>query len=189
MGLLIPFSTLTPEQQSAAMMPTDRHRVITGGPGSGKTLVLLHRFGYLFQRGGGRPDIGRLFVFTTTLKDFVKAALPDAGVPEDMVTTFDKWCADVYRKHVGARLPYHQVGKRSQPDFAEIRKAVHEAVVQRGAMRGTYEFVVVDEGQDLTVEAIAEMTGFAHSNYLQAVFKEAHGLTPAQFRRQRKPLF
>lgn len=154
MGWLIPFSTLTPEQQNAAMMPTDRHRVITGGPGSGKTLVLLHRFGYLFQRGGGRPEIGRLFVFTTTLKDFVKAALPDAGVPEDMVTTFDKWCADIYRKHVGARLPYHQVGKRNQPDFAAIRQAVHDAVVQRGAMRGAYEFVVVDEGQDLTVEAI-----------------------------------
>lgn len=154
MGWLIPFSTLTPEQQSAAMMPTDRHRVITGGPGSGKTLVLLHRFGYLFQRGGGRTDIGRLFVFTTTLKDFVKAALPDTGVPEEMVTTFDKWCADIYRKHIGARLPYHQVGKRSQPDFASIRRSVYEAVVKRGVMRGSYEFVVVDEGQDLTVEAI-----------------------------------
>ena len=154
MGWLIPFSTLTPEQQSAAMMPTDRHRVITGGPGSGKTLVLLHRFGYLFQRSGGRPESGRLFVFTTTLKDFVKAALPDTGVPEDMVTTFDKWCADIYRKHVGARLPYHQVGKRSQPDFATIRQSVYQVVVQRGVMRGAYEFVVVDEGQDLTVEAI-----------------------------------
>lgn len=161
MGWLIPFSTLTPEQQSAAMMPTDRHRVITGGPGAGKTLVLLHRFAYLFQRGGGRPDSGRLVVFTTTLKDFVRAALPDAGVPEDMVTTFDKWCADIYRKHVGARLPYHQVGKRSQPNFATIRRAVHEAVVQRGVMRGAYEFVVVDEGQDLTVEAIEMLAAVA----------------------------
>jgi len=153
-GWLIPFSSLTPEQQGAAMMPTDRHRVITGGPGSGKTLVLLHRFGYLFQRGGGRPDSGRLLVFTTTLKDFVRAALPDTGVPEEMVTTFDKWCADAYRAHVGTRLPYQQVGKRSQPDFAAIRRAVHEAVVKRGALRGTYDFVVVDEGQDLTLEAI-----------------------------------
>lgn len=154
MGWLIPFSSLTPEQQTAAMMPTDRHRVITGGPGSGKTLVLVHRFGYLYQRAGGRHDKGRLFVFTTTLKDFVRAALPDTGVPEDMVTTFDKWCADVYRAHVDKKVPYQQVGKRSQPDFATIRRAVHEAVVKRGVQRGTHDFVVVDEGQDLTLEAI-----------------------------------
>lgn len=36
---------------------------------------------------------------------------------------------------------------------------------------------------DLTVEAIAELTGFAHSHYLQAAFKEAHGQTPGEFRR------
>jgi LacI family transcriptional regulator len=42
---------------------------------------------------------------------------------------------------------------------------------------------------NLTIETIAEMTGFAHSHYLQAVFKEAHGVTPAQFRRQKQSLF
>jgi LacI family transcriptional regulator len=37
---------------------------------------------------------------------------------------------------------------------------------------------------DLTVDAIAEATGFAHSHYLQALFKQISGLTPAAFRRQ-----
>ena len=36
---------------------------------------------------------------------------------------------------------------------------------------------------DLTIDAIAEQTGFAHSHYLQAVFKETYGQTPGQFRR------
>lgn len=36
---------------------------------------------------------------------------------------------------------------------------------------------------DLTIDAIAAQTGFAHSHYLQAAFKEAHGLSPGRFRR------
>ncbi|MSU73493.1 MAG: DNA-binding transcriptional regulator [Opitutus sp.] len=37
---------------------------------------------------------------------------------------------------------------------------------------------------DLTIEAIAEQTGFAYSHYLQAAFKQVHGLTPGEFRRR-----
>lgn len=36
---------------------------------------------------------------------------------------------------------------------------------------------------DLTIEVIARQTGFAHSHYLQAAFKEAYGQTPGAFRR------
>ncbi|MEW6304560.1 MAG: DNA-binding transcriptional regulator [Verrucomicrobiota bacterium] len=36
---------------------------------------------------------------------------------------------------------------------------------------------------DLTIEAIAAETGFAHSHYLQAAFKERHRQTPGEFRR------
>ena len=36
---------------------------------------------------------------------------------------------------------------------------------------------------DLTVENIAEQTGFAHSHYLQAAFKDTYGQTPGAFRR------
>jgi len=154
MGWLVPFSSLTPEQQNATLMPTEGHRVLVGGPGSGKTLVLLHRFAYLFQRNGSKTDSCRMFVFTTTLKDFIKAALPDAGVPADLVTTFDKWCADVYRAHIHARLPRKVVGKVNKPDFAAIREAVHEAVTKRGLLKHSYDFVVVDEGQDLTTQAV-----------------------------------
>ncbi|MEQ1841755.1 MAG: AraC family transcriptional regulator, partial [Verrucomicrobiales bacterium] len=37
---------------------------------------------------------------------------------------------------------------------------------------------------DLTIDAIAVQTGFAHSHYLQAAFKESHGQTPGGFRRK-----
>jgi LacI family transcriptional regulator len=37
---------------------------------------------------------------------------------------------------------------------------------------------------DLTIEVIAEQTGFAYSHYLQAAFKNQHGETPGEFRRR-----
>ena len=77
MGWLVPYSSLTPEQQQAVMLPLEGHRVIVGGPGAGKTLVLLHRFSYLFQLHGSDPAVGKLFVFTTTLKDFIRSALTE----------------------------------------------------------------------------------------------------------------
>lgn len=161
MGWLVPYSSLTPEQQQAVMLPLEGHRVIVGGPGAGKTLVLLHRFSYLFQLHGSDPAVGKLFVFTTTLKDFIRSALTDVDVPEDCVSTFDKWCAGFYREHVGRSVPWRQDGNARGPDFAAIRTAVHEAVVQRGVMKGKYTFAVVDEGQDLTTQAMEIIAGVA----------------------------
>jgi LacI family transcriptional regulator len=37
---------------------------------------------------------------------------------------------------------------------------------------------------NLTIDAIAEQTGFTHSHYLQAAFKQRHGTTPGRFRRR-----
>lgn len=35
---------------------------------------------------------------------------------------------------------------------------------------------------ELTIDVIAQQTGFAYSHYLQAAFKSAYGLTPGEFR-------
>ena len=42
-GWLVPRSDLTPEQLRAIELPPTEHRVVIGGPGSGKTQMLLHR--------------------------------------------------------------------------------------------------------------------------------------------------
>jgi LacI family transcriptional regulator len=39
---------------------------------------------------------------------------------------------------------------------------------------------------DLTVDAIAALTGFAHSHYLQAAFRSLRGQTPGQYRRMHR---
>lgn len=40
---------------------------------------------------------------------------------------------------------------------------------------------------DLTIDTIAAQTGFAHSHYLQAAFKEQRGCTPGEWRRTQDP--
>lgn len=40
---LLPLEDLTPEQVRAVELKPSEHRLIFGGPGSGKTQVLLHR--------------------------------------------------------------------------------------------------------------------------------------------------
>ena len=44
---------------------------------------------------------------------------------------------------------------------------------------------------DLTIEVIAEKTGFAYAHYLQAAFKQIYGQTPGEYRRagSGSPLF
>jgi LacI family transcriptional regulator len=39
---------------------------------------------------------------------------------------------------------------------------------------------------DLTIEVIAERTGFAHSEYLSVVFRREVGLPPGRYREQHR---
>lgn len=41
---------------------------------------------------------------------------------------------------------------------------------------------------DLTIEAIAELTGFSRAHYLQSTFRERYGIPPGEYRRQRQRL-
>ena len=124
MHWLIPFSSLTPAQQDAVQMDTRSHKAIVGGPGAGKTLVLLHRLNLLFHRAGKNPDVVRLFVYTNTLKEFIRAGNDVLEVPDECILTFDKWCFDTYQTHVDQRLPKTD----GKTDFDAIRAGVFHAI-------------------------------------------------------------
>ncbi|MDG4594671.1 MAG: AAA family ATPase [Candidatus Contendobacter sp.] len=159
MTWLIPRDELTNEQGRAAELKPDEHRLILGSPGSGKTMVLLHRARYLADQYQVPPDRYRIFVFTRALKAYIRSALDDLALPDDCVTTFDSWCSEYYLHYIGKRLPWNRELK--QTDFAEIRRAVWDRTQSLTATERLFDFVLVDEGQDLSTQTFETLKSIA----------------------------
>jgi len=152
MNWLIPREQLTAEQIRAVELSPTEHRLILGGPGSGKTQVLLHRADFLRERWKTKPERFHTFVFTNVLKTYIRSTLGLLDIPETSVSTFDSWCRDYHRNHIGPEPTRAANGNRfrapKEPDFPAIRRAVAE-LVSRTRPPALYDFVLVDEGQDL----------------------------------------
>jgi superfamily I DNA/RNA helicase len=147
MGWLVPPEDLTPDQWRAIEMPMNEHRIILGAPGSGKTLALLYRARHLCLEHRILPDRFRIFVFTNVLKQYIQSGIRDLALREECVVTLDDWCVGYYQEHFRGRLPWDD--KHRCPDFEAIRRAVLKA---HSGKPPAYEFVLVDEGQDLDRE-------------------------------------
>lgn len=146
MTWFVPIEKLTQDQLTAVQMDTRIHRVIFGPPGSGKTIVLLHRARYLCDKA--RVDAARFrnFVYTRVLREYIRSALEFLRLPENCALTFDQWCVGYYRQYFGYDLPQHR--SDPGPDFSAVRVAVLNHL-RRNGFRNAFEFVLVDEAQDL----------------------------------------
>ncbi|MCS6910464.1 MAG: AAA family ATPase [Anaerolineales bacterium] len=144
---LLPRSELTAEQLRAIELPHADHQVIFGAPGSGKTQILLHRAAELRRRLGSADGRFRILVYTNVLKTYIRSALELLGLPERAVTTFDDWCKVFYEHHISPCVPWDAAAKR--PDFDAIRRAVAQKIISGSVPLPLYDFVLVDEGQDL----------------------------------------
>lgn len=143
---LLPRLELTPEQLRVVEMPPQKHKVILGPPGSGKTQVLIHRADYLSGAYNLKSDQYRVFVFTNVVKEYIKSGIQFLGLPEEVVSTFDHWCRIVYEEHISKRLPW----KGRSINFEEVRTAVFKLYRNKPELQKRLSFVLVDEGQDLT---------------------------------------
>lgn len=151
MAWLVHRDELTAEQSRAVELNPREHRLILGSPGSGKTIVLLHRARHLADEYGV-PKAGYcIMVFTRALKAYIRSALQDLDLPDDCVTTFDAWCLDYYHRHIDKRTPWDAVNK--QMDYETLHQAVWEKTRTLSAAERHYHFVMVDEGQDLDKRA------------------------------------
>jgi len=175
---LIPRQDLTPDQARAVELPPTINRVVLGMAGSGKTQVLVHRAAHLAQTFRIPPERYRVFVFTNVIKEYIRSGLEVLRLPDNVVSTFDYWCVDIYERHFGARLPRKTNARNgSDVDFPAIRRKVLGLIRGRSELKNALEFVLVDEGQDLSPEvyeiiheAARHVTVFADPQ--QKIFEE-----------------
>jgi superfamily I DNA/RNA helicase len=173
---LLPPGDLTPDQVRVVEMKPDQNRVVFGVAGSGKTQVLVHRAGHLARSYHVTPERYRVFVFTNVIKEYIKSGIQFLGLPDETVSTFDHWCRLVYEREVSKKLPW----KGKTINFDEIRRSVLDRLKTRPALQKSLDFILVDEGQDLSPQAFEiislaarHVTVFA--DRMQQIFQEGAG--------------
>jgi superfamily I DNA/RNA helicase len=165
MSWLVPRYELTAEQIRAVELAPTEHRLVVGGPGSGKTQVLVHRAAHLRDHYHVPLSKMHLFVFNNVLKDYIRTALELLDIPEGSVTTLDGWCLEYHRRHIGQEPLRPGSGKRfwksaTQPDFPAVRAAV--AAHATAGRRKLYDVVLVDEAQDLDETSFTLLRAISH---------------------------
>jgi superfamily I DNA/RNA helicase len=148
---LLPRPELTPDQLRVVELPPSEHRIVFGSPGSGKTQILIHRAAHLRDNYRVDPDRFRILVFTNVLTDYIRSALEFVEIPQECVMTFDRLCVEFYLRHISSRLPWNAESK--SPDFTAVHQAVVKLAKTHAGVRNLFDFILVDEGQDLTLES------------------------------------
>ncbi len=148
---LIGFSDLTPDQKRVIQISPQKSILITGASGSGKTQVLVHRAAFFLQSHGLSPQNIRIFVLTDVLEEFIGSEIESLGYSREIVTTFDHWCRSFFLENISQDLPRVYVDGRV--DYKKTLMAVLDALKKNGNLLKGLEFALVDDGQELPVEA------------------------------------
>jgi superfamily I DNA/RNA helicase len=131
------YQELDKEQDAVLNLPLGGKYLVVGPPGSGKTVVLLHRADRLKKRG----ERLQLIMYMRVLSRYVRSAAIALNIEGD-VTTFHTWFRFHYKKIVGA-LPMQL------EDFVYDWDDVLKNFGRTGAGVAAFPNVLIDEGQDL----------------------------------------
>lgn len=146
-------SQLTVEQEKIIKTPCDKNLLITGAPGSGKTLVLAYRAQHFLEKMKIPKSKIRFFVFTKSLKEYIKEGIKLLNIPDECINNFDSWCHDYYIKNISKKIPYTEgTYNRKSPDyFTTVRCEILKKLEEKKSAP-LYDCVLVDEGQDMDEE-------------------------------------
>jgi DNA helicase IV len=144
-------ATIQAEQDEAIRAPHQGFTMITGGPGTGKTVVALHRAAYLLYSNRRRFESGGVLVVgpSRVFMNYIARVLPSLG--EDSVTlrSIGAVASDVVRL-TGDRVDPPRVAaiKGSLRMVKVLRRMVHEPPHE-----GSLELRIMVEGTVLVVPA------------------------------------
>jgi superfamily I DNA/RNA helicase len=134
---------LSEEQRRVYDLPLSRDYLVTGPPGTGKTVIALHRASML-ALANRNP---RVLAYSRLLTSYAGGAADGLGLRHSM-NTYHRWLRSYYSSITGRELP--EKGSEYHYDWDEILSNILEGLAVRGG--GNRPVLVVDEGQDLPPE-------------------------------------
>jgi DNA helicase IV len=128
------------EQVPIINLPLDEDLWVTGGPGTGKTAMAIHRAYQVLQAAPGTSVV--LMIYNRSLKLYVRQALKETAV-KAIATTWHSW---LYRR-------YHATHRQDVPEtgpYTPNWEIVTPQMVEHFERQGpAIDHLVLDEAQDL----------------------------------------
>jgi superfamily I DNA/RNA helicase len=141
MPLRLPtYQDLTEAQRRVIELPLDGSYLVTGPPGSGKTVVAIHRASALAR--SGEPVL--LLMYGKILSLYVRGSSELVELPPGSVSTFHSWFPRWFRTAYGRRPP---TVSRWEFDWAACIDIIGSA-----PFPAERPHILVDEGQDMPPE-------------------------------------
>lgn len=131
------YRELSKEQDTINNLPLDKSYLVTGPPGTGKTVMALYRAGMVVRRNVKVS----LLMHSRLLSQYTASAVKELEI-EGLVNTFHSWFGGFYRTHY----------RRAVPHFDAFDYDWNEVLTQIGSTPpppSALEHLIVDEGQDL----------------------------------------
>jgi superfamily I DNA/RNA helicase len=139
---------LTEQQEQIVTLPTDRNHLVTGPPGSGKSVLLLHRADEILRNQSVSPSQLRVLVFTHVLRVYMDAGAEALHLPLEIIQSFYSW---VFQLADREGLPRSKATRLEDKCKETLETAADYFETQRP--EPVFDVVLVDEGQDLPLSA------------------------------------
>lgn len=142
---LPPVKQLTNDQDKAMRSDVHKSLIVTGPPGSGKTVVSLYRVDKLKNERGANVD---LFVYSNVLFSYLSKSLKKLKIiskRDGEVKTFHRWFFKWYRQTFSVPPP-------SLAPFVYDWNKIREDFVENDISLFAFDQLIIDEAQDIPLQ-------------------------------------